>query len=66
MLQQAINTYDEVVSLPNVPSDLIKLSLKREADRQQFLGKEKKSQKLSEQGFQDITKDLKVTIPLNF
>lgn len=39
MLQQAINTYDEVVSLPNVPSDLIKLSLKREADRQQFLGK---------------------------
>ncbi|KAJ7395625.1 aspartyl/asparaginyl beta-hydroxylase isoform X4 [Pitangus sulphuratus] len=37
MLQQAINTYDEVVSLPNVPSDLIKLSLKREADRQQFL-----------------------------
>ncbi|XP_041268743.1 aspartyl/asparaginyl beta-hydroxylase isoform X1 [Onychostruthus taczanowskii] len=39
MLQQAINTYDEVVSLPNVPSDLIKLSLKREADRQQFLGR---------------------------
>lgn len=39
MLQKAINTYDEVVSLPNVPSDLIKLSLKREADRQQFLGK---------------------------
>ncbi|XP_064909710.1 aspartyl/asparaginyl beta-hydroxylase isoform X5 [Columba livia] len=39
MLQKAINTYDEVVSLPNVPSDLIKLSLKREADRQQFLGR---------------------------
>ncbi|NWT88623.1 ASPH hydroxylase, partial [Lanius ludovicianus] len=39
MLQQAINTYDEVVSLPNVPSDLIKLSLKRKADRQQFLGR---------------------------
>ncbi|KFO55159.1 Aspartyl/asparaginyl beta-hydroxylase, partial [Corvus brachyrhynchos] len=39
MLQQAIHTYDEVVSLPNVPSDLIKLSLKREADRQQFLGR---------------------------
>ncbi|XP_057240300.1 aspartyl/asparaginyl beta-hydroxylase isoform X6 [Malurus melanocephalus] len=39
MLLQAINTYDEVVSLPNVPSDLIKLSLKREADRQQFLGR---------------------------
>ncbi|XP_059717113.1 aspartyl/asparaginyl beta-hydroxylase isoform X7 [Haemorhous mexicanus] len=39
MLQQAINTYDEVLSLPNVPSDLIKLSLKREADRQQFLGR---------------------------
>ncbi|XP_071593739.1 aspartyl/asparaginyl beta-hydroxylase isoform X21 [Heliangelus exortis] len=39
MLQKAINTYDEVVTLPNVPSDLIKLSLKREADRQQFLGR---------------------------
>uniref|UniRef100_A0A8C0F291 Aspartate beta-hydroxylase n=1 Tax=Bubo bubo TaxID=30461 RepID=A0A8C0F291_BUBBB len=39
MLQKAITTYDEVVSLPNVPSDLIKLSLKREADRQQFLGR---------------------------
>ncbi|XP_053915493.1 aspartyl/asparaginyl beta-hydroxylase isoform X3 [Cuculus canorus] len=39
MLQKAINTYDEVASLPNVPSDLIKLSLKREADRQQFLGR---------------------------
>ncbi|XP_054035206.1 aspartyl/asparaginyl beta-hydroxylase [Dryobates pubescens] len=39
MLQKAINTYDEVVSLPNVPSDLVKLSLKREADRQQFLGR---------------------------
>ncbi|XP_042642167.1 aspartyl/asparaginyl beta-hydroxylase isoform X3 [Tyto alba] len=39
MLQKAINTYDEVVSLPNVPSDLIRLSLKREADRQQFLGR---------------------------
>ncbi|KFV80517.1 Aspartyl/asparaginyl beta-hydroxylase, partial [Struthio camelus australis] len=39
MLQQAINTYDEVASLPNVPPDLMKLSLKREADRQQFLGR---------------------------
>ncbi|XP_067146594.1 aspartyl/asparaginyl beta-hydroxylase [Apteryx mantelli] len=39
MLQQAINTYDEVAGLPNVPSDLMKLSLKREADRQQFLGR---------------------------
>ncbi|KFQ21307.1 Aspartyl/asparaginyl beta-hydroxylase, partial [Mesitornis unicolor] len=39
ILQKAINTYDEVVTLPNVPSDLIKLSLKREADRQQFLGR---------------------------
>ncbi|NXX45678.1 ASPH hydroxylase, partial [Tricholaema leucomelas] len=39
MLQKAISTYDEVVHLPDVPSDLIKLSLKREADRQQFLGR---------------------------
>ncbi|XP_032036548.1 aspartyl/asparaginyl beta-hydroxylase isoform X2 [Aythya fuligula] len=43
ILQKAINTYDEVVSLPNVPSDLIKLSLKREADRQQFLGRMRSS-----------------------
>ncbi|XP_064026856.1 aspartyl/asparaginyl beta-hydroxylase isoform X3 [Pogoniulus pusillus] len=39
MLQKAISSYDEVVHLPDVPSDLIKLSLKREADRQQFLGR---------------------------
>ncbi|XP_067409811.1 aspartyl/asparaginyl beta-hydroxylase isoform X5 [Emydura macquarii macquarii] len=38
MLQKAINTYEEVASLPNVPAALVKLSLKRQADRQQFLG----------------------------
>nr|XP_014424285.1 aspartyl/asparaginyl beta-hydroxylase isoform X4 [Pelodiscus sinensis] len=38
ILQKAINTYGEVASLPDVPADLVKLSLKRKADRQQFLG----------------------------
>ncbi|KAF7246301.1 Aspartyl/asparaginyl beta-hydroxylase [Varanus komodoensis] len=38
MLQQSISTYGEVATLPNVPNDLIKLTLKRRADRQQFLG----------------------------
>uniref|UniRef100_A0A7M4FI84 Aspartate beta-hydroxylase n=1 Tax=Crocodylus porosus TaxID=8502 RepID=A0A7M4FI84_CROPO len=39
ILQKAISTYEEVASLPNAPTDLIKLSLKRQADRQQFLGR---------------------------
>ncbi|KAM9166677.1 aspartyl/asparaginyl beta-hydroxylase isoform 5-T5 [Pangshura tecta] len=38
ILQKAINTFQEVASLPDVPADLVKLSLKRQADRQQFLG----------------------------
>ncbi|XP_043363744.1 aspartyl/asparaginyl beta-hydroxylase isoform X6 [Dermochelys coriacea] len=38
ILQKAINTFGEVASLPDVPADLVKLSLKRQADRQQFLG----------------------------
>ncbi|KAM6454562.1 aspartyl/asparaginyl beta-hydroxylase isoform 3-T3 [Liasis olivaceus] len=39
ILQRSINTYGEVASLPNVPDDLVKLTLKRRADRQQFLGR---------------------------
>lgn len=39
MLRRAIETYQEVASLPEVPADLVKLSLKRRSDRQQFLGK---------------------------
>ncbi|XP_062986846.1 aspartyl/asparaginyl beta-hydroxylase isoform X2 [Elgaria multicarinata webbii] len=39
VLQQSVSTYGEVASLPNVPDDLIKLTLKRRADRQQFLGR---------------------------
>ncbi|XP_078249904.1 aspartyl/asparaginyl beta-hydroxylase isoform X16 [Pogona vitticeps] len=39
ILQKAINTYGEAASLPNVPDDLVKLALKRRADRQQFLGR---------------------------
>nr|XP_033789331.1 aspartyl/asparaginyl beta-hydroxylase isoform X2 [Geotrypetes seraphini] len=38
-LLKAIGTYEEVANLPNAPSDLIKLTLKRRADRQQFLGR---------------------------
>ncbi|XP_074242788.1 aspartyl/asparaginyl beta-hydroxylase isoform X12 [Saimiri boliviensis] len=38
VLRGAIETYQEVASLPDVPEDLLKLSLKRRSDRQQFLG----------------------------
>uniref|UniRef100_G1PT33 Aspartyl/asparaginyl beta-hydroxylase n=1 Tax=Myotis lucifugus TaxID=59463 RepID=G1PT33_MYOLU len=38
VLRRAIETYQEVASLPDVPADLVKLSLKRRSDRQQFLG----------------------------
>ncbi|XP_051785127.1 aspartyl/asparaginyl beta-hydroxylase isoform X2 [Erpetoichthys calabaricus] len=38
-LKTAINTYGEVAELPNAPSDLVKLTLKRKAERQQFLGR---------------------------
>ncbi|XP_060133766.1 aspartyl/asparaginyl beta-hydroxylase isoform X2 [Zootoca vivipara] len=39
ILQRSISTYGEVASLPNVPDDLVKLTLQRRADRQQFLGR---------------------------
>jgi len=38
VLRGAIETYQEVASLPDVPTDLLKLTLKRRSDRQQFLG----------------------------
>ncbi|XP_062935499.1 aspartyl/asparaginyl beta-hydroxylase isoform X4 [Cynocephalus volans] len=38
VLRGAVETYQEVASLPDVPADLVKLSLKRRSDRQQFLG----------------------------
>ncbi|XP_060143652.1 aspartyl/asparaginyl beta-hydroxylase isoform X6 [Globicephala melas] len=38
VLRRAIQTYQEVASLPDVPADLVKLSLRRRSDRQQFLG----------------------------
>ncbi|XP_036292896.1 aspartyl/asparaginyl beta-hydroxylase isoform X3 [Pipistrellus kuhlii] len=38
VLRRAIETYQEVAGLPEVPADLVKLSLKRRSDRQQFLG----------------------------
>ncbi|KAJ6664021.1 hypothetical protein lerEdw1_008975, partial [Lerista edwardsae] len=43
ILQRSISTYGEVASLANVPDDLVKLTLKRRADRQQFLGRMKGS-----------------------
>ncbi|ETE61102.1 Aspartyl/asparaginyl beta-hydroxylase, partial [Ophiophagus hannah] len=39
ILQRSITTYGEVANLPNVPDDLVKMALKRRADRQQFLGR---------------------------
>lgn len=38
MLLKAVNTYGEAAELPDTPHDLIKATLKRRADRQQFLG----------------------------
>nr|XP_044999316.1 aspartyl/asparaginyl beta-hydroxylase isoform X2 [Jaculus jaculus] len=38
LLRRAIKTYEEAASLPVVPTDLVKLSLKRRSERQQFLG----------------------------
>ncbi|XP_043735790.1 aspartyl/asparaginyl beta-hydroxylase isoform X5 [Cervus elaphus] len=38
ILRRAIETYREAASLPDAPTDLVKLSLKRRSDRQQFLG----------------------------
>uniref|UniRef100_A0A3B3SAT0 Un-named hu7910 n=1 Tax=Paramormyrops kingsleyae TaxID=1676925 RepID=A0A3B3SAT0_9TELE len=39
MLQGAISTYGEVADLPDVPADLVRATLKRRAERQQFLGR---------------------------
>ncbi|KAL6490424.1 hypothetical protein MHYP_G00007690 [Metynnis hypsauchen] len=39
MLLKAVNTYKEAADLPDAPADLIKATLKRCADRQQFLGR---------------------------
>ncbi|XP_005468169.1 aspartyl/asparaginyl beta-hydroxylase isoform X11 [Oreochromis niloticus] len=39
MLQRAINTYREAAELPDVTSDLLRATLKRRAERQQFLGR---------------------------
>ncbi|XP_035269683.1 aspartyl/asparaginyl beta-hydroxylase isoform X2 [Anguilla anguilla] len=39
VLLKAINTYREVAELPDPPADLVKTTLKRRAERQQFLGR---------------------------
>uniref|UniRef100_A0A8C9VV24 Aspartate beta-hydroxylase n=1 Tax=Scleropages formosus TaxID=113540 RepID=A0A8C9VV24_SCLFO len=39
ILQRAINTYREAAELPGAPADLVKIALKRRAERQQFLGR---------------------------
>ncbi|XP_051053312.1 aspartyl/asparaginyl beta-hydroxylase isoform X2 [Phodopus roborovskii] len=38
VLRRAIETYQEAASLPDAPTDLVRLSLKRRSERQQFLG----------------------------
>ncbi|XP_005066793.1 aspartyl/asparaginyl beta-hydroxylase isoform X4 [Mesocricetus auratus] len=38
VLRRAIETYQEAASLPDATTDLVKLSLKRRSERQQFLG----------------------------
>ncbi|XP_069771796.1 aspartyl/asparaginyl beta-hydroxylase [Narcine bancroftii] len=43
ILQRAISTYGEVIDMPNPTADLVKLALKRQANRQQFLGHIKRS-----------------------
>uniref|UniRef100_A0AAV2L302 Un-named hu7910 n=1 Tax=Knipowitschia caucasica TaxID=637954 RepID=A0AAV2L302_KNICA len=39
LLQKAINSYGELWELPDVTPDLLKVALKRRAERQQFLGR---------------------------
>ncbi|XP_027860208.1 aspartyl/asparaginyl beta-hydroxylase isoform X7 [Xiphophorus couchianus] len=39
LLQSAISTYGEAAELPDVTSDLLRVALKRRAERQQFLGR---------------------------
>ncbi|XP_075682306.1 aspartyl/asparaginyl beta-hydroxylase isoform X1 [Rhinoderma darwinii] len=39
ILLRAIGSYEEVAGLPNVPTDLVKITLSRRANRQQFLGR---------------------------
>ncbi|MBN3309687.1 ASPH hydroxylase, partial [Amia calva] len=39
VLQRAINTFRDAADLPGAPADLVKLALKRRAERQQFLGR---------------------------
>ncbi|CAK6984827.1 aspartyl/asparaginyl beta-hydroxylase, partial [Scomber scombrus] len=39
LLQKAINTYREAAELPDVTSDLLRATLKKRAERQQFLGR---------------------------
>ncbi|XP_067836261.1 aspartyl/asparaginyl beta-hydroxylase isoform X2 [Heptranchias perlo] len=43
ILQRAINTYGEVADMPNPTADLVKLTMRRQANRQQFLGHIKRS-----------------------
>lgn len=47
MLLKAVNTYKEVAELPDAPHDLVKATLKRRADRQQFLGTQTHSSSVS-------------------
>uniref|UniRef100_A0A671PBI9 Aspartyl/asparaginyl beta-hydroxylase-like n=1 Tax=Sinocyclocheilus anshuiensis TaxID=1608454 RepID=A0A671PBI9_9TELE len=58
MLLKAVNTYREVAELPDVPPDLIKATLKRRAERQQFLGRTRGSLATSEKLVQIFPEDI--------
>ncbi|XP_058636912.1 aspartyl/asparaginyl beta-hydroxylase isoform X2 [Onychostoma macrolepis] len=58
MLLKAVNSYREVAELPDVPPDLIKATLKRRADRQQFLGRTRGSLATLEELVQIFPEDI--------
>ncbi|XP_051948302.1 aspartyl/asparaginyl beta-hydroxylase isoform X2 [Xyrauchen texanus] len=60
MLLKAVNTYKEAAELPDAPPDLIKATLKRRADRQQFLGRTRGSLATLEKLVQIFPEDVSV------
>ncbi|XP_050970085.1 aspartyl/asparaginyl beta-hydroxylase isoform X6 [Labeo rohita] len=60
MLLKAVTTYREVAELPDVPPDLIKATLKRRADRQQFLGRTRGSLATLERLVQIFPEDISI------
>ncbi|XP_073691849.1 aspartyl/asparaginyl beta-hydroxylase isoform X3 [Garra rufa] len=60
MLLKAVNTYREVAELPDAPPDLIKATLKRRADRLQFLGRTRGSLATLEKLVQIFPEDISI------